>query len=383
MVLGMTPPPEPLLPAFGGPTLTGVVTAVASRVRGTDDAESSWAPPLLGAAGRAVLLVVDGLGWDQLQERRGIAPTLSGGDGQAITSVAPSTTAVALTSLSTGLAPAHHGIVGYRMAMGGDVFNALRWRLGRRDARRLIPAGELQPHPGFRFDPQSSAGTPVVTRGDFVTTGFSAAFLSGCPMVPWFTPAGLVVGVRRLLDAGEQFVVAYYDGLDLTAHLWGLDEHYEAELRSIDRLVADLLDVLPAGVALAVTADHGQVQVGVNVELLGSELMAGVSLLTGEGRFRWLHARAGAANDVAQIAGEQYGSVAWVRTREQVIEEGWLGGRPTETVCDRLGDVALVPFEPVAFLDPADTGEQRLVARHGSLTAAEMRVPLLAWLPRS
>jgi hypothetical protein len=46
---------------------------------------------------------------------------------------------------------------------------------------------------------------------------------------------------------------------------------------------------------------------------------------------------------------------------------------------DRLGDVALVPFEPTAFMDPADTGELRLVARHGSLTAAEMTVPLLAW----
>lgn len=382
MVLGMTPPPEPLLPAFGGPSLTGVVAAVAAGARGTGDGGFSWAPPLLGAAGRVVLLVVDGLGWDQLQARRALAPTLSGGEGQAITSVAPSTTAVALTSLSTGLAPAQHGVVGYRMRMDGGVFNALRWRLERRDARRLVPAGELQPYPGFRFDPRSSTGAPVVTRGDFVATGFSAAFLSGCPMVPWFTPAGLVVGVRRLLDAGEQFVVAYYDGLDLTAHLSGLGEHYDAELRSIDRLVGDLLDLLPGGVALAVTADHGQVDVGTNVELLGAELMAGVSLLTGEGRFRWLHARAGAADDLAQTAREQYGSVAWVRTREQIIEEGWLGGRPAEPVSDRLGDVALVPFEPVAFLDPADTGEQRLIARHGSLTDAEMRVPLLAWLPR-
>jgi hypothetical protein len=41
--------------------------------------------------------------------------------------------------------------------------------------------------------------------------------------------------------------------------------------------------------------------------------------------------------------------------------------------------VALVPFTPTAFLDPADIGELRLQARHGSLTADEMLVPLLAW----
>ena len=43
----------------------------------------------------------------------------------------------------------------------------------------------------------------------------------------------------------------------------------------------------------------------------------------------------------------------------------------------RLGDVALVPFEPVTFFDPADSGPFQLVCRHGSLTADEMYVPLL------
>ena len=42
-----------------------------------------------------------------------------------------------------------------------------------------------------------------------------------------------------------------------------------------------------------------------------------------------------------------------------------------------LGDVALVAREPVAFDDPADTGPFQLVSRHGSLTSAEMLVPLL------
>jgi hypothetical protein len=75
------------------------------------------------------------------------------------------------------------------------------------------------------------------------------------------------------------------------------------------------------------------------------------------------------------------GHLAWVRTRAEVIEEGWLGGEPVPEVADRLGDVALAPFEPTAFLDPADTGEQTMVGRHGSLTSAEMLVPLLAWRP--
>ena len=44
----------------------------------------------------------------------------------------------------------------------------------------------------------------------------------------------------------------------------------------------------------------------------------------------------------------------------------------------RLGDVALVAYAPVSFHDPADSGPFRLICRHGSLTSAELLVPLLA-----
>jgi hypothetical protein len=70
--------------------------------------------------------------------------------------------------------------------------------------------------------------------------------------------------------------------------------------------------------------------------------------------------------------------VAWVRTVDQLDEEGWFGGRLTAAGRDRLGDVALIAHRPVAFLDPADPGEARLRCRHGSVTSAEMWVPLLA-----
>jgi hypothetical protein len=40
--------------------------------------------------------------------------------------------------------------------------------------------------------------------------------------------------------------------------------------------------------------------------------------------------------------------------------------------------VALVARRDVAFHDPLDTGPYELIGRHGSVTGAEMRVPLLA-----
>ena len=127
-----------------------------------------------------------------------------------------------------------------------------------------------------------------------------------------------------------------------------------------------------------VTADHGQIDVGNRVELLGREAMEMVRFLSGEGRFRWVHARPGAVGALAALLQEHYGDSTWVRTREQLVDDGWFGGPLADGFADRLGDVALIPFEPIAFMDPADTGENRLACRHGSLTTDELLVPLVA-----
>ena len=331
--------------------------------------------PVEGAT-QIVLLLLDGLGWRQLQERSGLAPTLISGVGGPITSVAPSTTACALTSLVTGRPPVDHGVVGYRVAYEHEIMNILQWSVGGVDARMRVPARVFQPCPLF---PGSPERVRVVTRYDYATTGFSAAHLGDADFHGWHTVAGLVTGVRALVRGGAPFVYAYYEGIDKVAHARGLGEYYDDELRDVDRLVGDVLGVLPPGAVLVVTADHGQVHVGSSVEALGADVMDGVSLISGEGRFRWLHTRSGATGAVAEAARGAFGDIAWVRTKDEMVEEGWLGGVPSATVSSRLGDVVLAPFTPTAFLDPADTGELRLLARHGSLTPEEMLIPLLSW----
>ncbi len=372
---GVTGPPQPLLPDYAGAGLQAVVPGVLGHLAGTS-ALPEWFPAPVADATQVVLLVLDGLGAEQLRARATLAPFLTSGEGRTITSVAPSTTATALTTLATGTAPAQHGVVGYRVALDGKVMNVLQWSLDGKDARVRVPAHAFQPCASF---PGAPAPVPVVTRYDYGPTGFTAAHLGSAELHRWYTPAGLVTGVRQLVSAGAPFVYAYYEGIDKVAHAQGLGEHYDDELRAVDRLVADVLAVLPRGTALVVTADHGQIDVGSAIEVFGADIMDSVTLLSGEGRFRWLHVVPGATEDVAAAAAERYGNEAWVRTRDQIVNEGWLGGTPSPAVAARLGDVALVPFAPMAFLDPADTGELRLRARHGSLTPDEMLVPLLAW----
>jgi hypothetical protein len=369
--------PEPVLPDWRGPSLHRVVPTLLGLLADPGAATlPAWFPEAVVGADQVVLLVIDGLGEEQLRERRSLAPVLAGGVGGPITSVAPSTTACALTTLVTGRVPAEHGVVGYRVALDGDVMNVLQWSRHGVDARVSVPASTFQPYESF---PGARGRVPVITRQDFGPTGFTAAHLGDVDLHRWHTPAGLVTAVREVTAAGAPFVYAYYEGIDKVAHAEGLGAYYDDELRAVDRLVADVLEALPPGCALVVTADHGQVEVGGSVELIGPEIMEAVTLISGEGRFRWLHVRPGAVGDVADAAAALHGDVAWIRTKEQMIAEDWLGGVPSPHVAARLGDVALVPFAPTAFLDPADTGELRLQARHGSLTLEEMSIPLLGW----
>jgi hypothetical protein len=366
-------PDSPLLPPYDGACITNVVPALL--LHGED--APAWMPSEAIEAEQVVLLVIDGLGWRQMQPRRHLIPALAAMSGGPIVTVAPSTTAAALTSISTGLPPGEHGLVGYRIAVAGEVLNILRWTTAHGDARRSIAPTSLQPHPAF-----AGQRPPVVTRAEFAESGFTRAHLDQVRFTGYRTLGTLTSELVRLSASGEPFVYGYYEGLDKVSHEYGLAAEYDEELRWIDHLVSTLLEALPAGTALVVTADHGQVETGEDVLELPSDVLTHVAMQSGEGRFRWLHARAGRGGALFDAAEATLGHTAWVRTREQAIADGWYGPKVSAAAADRLGDVVLAAKGTVAFHDPNDSGPYHLVGRHGSLTEDEMFVPLLAGVAR-
>jgi predicted AlkP superfamily pyrophosphatase or phosphodiesterase len=331
-----------------------------------------WFPAAAADADQVVLLVLDGLGWEQLQARTSLATTMATMQGDAILTVAPSTTATALTSISTGLPPGEHGVIGYRMAIEGEILNVLRWWASGRDARDAIPPEKIQPNIPFLGHRPA-----VVTKAEFRHSGFTLAHLEGVRFSGYRMPSTLVAETARLVRKGESFVYTYYDGVDKVAHEYGLSDHYDAEIVAVDRMVEYLIRLLPSHAVLVLTSDHGQVDVGDDVVHLHSDVVSQMSYQSGEGRFRWLHARPGHARALYEATAARHGDTGWVATQEQVVDEGWFGPTVTEAARARLGDVALLARDPVAYLDPDDTGPFELIARHGSLTAPEMRVPLL------
>ncbi|MFM8529288.1 MAG: alkaline phosphatase family protein [Ilumatobacteraceae bacterium] len=377
--MGLVTRPEPVIPDYAGPWIGGIVPALLA---GRPAARPGWISSRLGPEsddeGPVVLFVLDGLGWNQFDCRRDIAPNLASLRGSFIRTVAPSTTATALTSIATGATPVEHGVLGYRMHMGGaTVMNTLRWGDQGRDFTRKYPPETVQPVVPFcGFSP------PVVSKVDFVGSAFTSSHMRGVRHHPYRVVSTLVSEVVALVAAGESFVYCYWDGIDTTAHEHGFGEQYDEALRLADHLVGRLLERLPVGTTLLVTADHGQVETADREIHPDADLLRLVDFQSGEGRVRWLHARAGRAADLERECHARWSDVAWVMGVDETLDRGVFGPVGSQRVRDaarrRLGDVALVPFAPTTFHDPMDSGPFRLVCRHGSLTADEMLVPFLS-----
>lgn len=371
---------ELVLPRYGDAALSDLLPAVAARV-----GVPGFADPLdLPAAHHWAVLLVDGLGDLLLTEHAAEAPYLASlrGTRPALTVGVPSTTATSITSLGTGLAPGRHGVTGYTSRIPGTLrlLNALTWH-------GSVDPCSWQPHPSV-FMRLAAAGVEatVVSRGSFRGSGLTQVSQRGATYVASDTPWERVEDVSDVVGAavrrgGRSVTYTYESRLDHTGHEQGCrSPQWREVLRSIDADARALRAGLPAGTALIVTGDHGMVDVPDDDRLDADDdpaMRQGVVLLGGEARFRHLWTAVGATDDVAACWRETCGERAWVVTRDQAEAEGWFG-QVDDLVRPRIGDVLVASRGTFAVLASQQFAvESRMRGFHGSLTQAEMYVPLL------
>src|SRR5258708_16400621 len=160
---------EPVRPAYEGACVSRIVPGAVGEI------ERTWLPKAARDARAVVLLVIDGLGWRIIERNRALLPELSSMEGGSITTVVPSTTPSVLTSITTSLTPAEHGIIGFRMRTETGVLNVLRWEMENGEP---APDPEtLQPHPAF-----GGRAMPVITKSEFRGGGFTPAPLRRAPL---------------------------------------------------------------------------------------------------------------------------------------------------------------------------------------------------------
>jgi hypothetical protein len=381
----------PAAPAWGGQTLADVLPAVAASMNlGLRAAGARGIG--LPAVDRVCLLLVDGLGLDQLTEADvSDAPFLrSLAIAAALDAGFPSSTPVSLCSLGTGRPPGEHGIVGFTLHVPPvpAVVECLGWtRYGTRDSLiEALPPERLQPHgpwPGLAG--VAGVAVTVVSHAAHVGTGLTRAAFRGARFDPIDAFEDLDDRASRVRDglrlADRALVYTYDPRLDTAAHLSGVGSPpWREALRAVDGVAERLAAALPRGAALLVTGDHGGLDVPphARVDLADRpDLAAGVAWLSGEPRMRHVHAVPG--RDLEVLAAWREGLGGWtVLARNEAIAAGLFGPRVVDDVRPRIGDVVAIAGGSHALFDRNRfPWERRLVALHGGLSRAELKVPLL------
>lgn len=367
---------EPVLPAYGRSTLCEVLGTVTANLGVSDGVRALPLRP----AERTVLVLVDGLGLDVLRAHPDQAPYLHAllDTGLELTSGVPSTTATSLSCLGTGLPPGRHGIVGYSFRAHGQVMNALTW-----DVLGIIPEA-FQPNATL-FERASEHGIAVhaVVPERFADSALTRASLRGqqiWPVRDEYDDAARIEQVVQATSDGRPSMVYFYERLlDHVGHAKGVaDAGWRQQLARIDTMIARLRERLDDDVVLLVTGDHGMVDVPADGRVViqqHGDLTRDVRMIAGEPRLRQLY-----GPDPQAIAGrwaERLGDRAWIRTRAQALDEGWFGDQVDLQVNGRIGDVLVAMLQDWALMSTDVPNEFGLVGMHGSLTHAEMVVPLL------
>jgi predicted AlkP superfamily pyrophosphatase or phosphodiesterase len=332
--------------------------------------------------GRELLFLIDGFGADLLAQYAEYAPTIAAMKNlHRIETSFPSTTSTSLATLTTGSMPGAHGMMGYTVRVprsSGRVLNSLKW-----DER--VDPEIWQPVPTL-FQRATAGGITVthVAAKRYEETGFTRAVFRGAHYRGANVTSDLIGETVAALQKSPSFVYLYVNDLDSAGHSDGVgSEKWIAALSNIDAMLAQLLEKLPKGVRLWITADHGMINVEEKIVMgVDNNLLEDIATIAGEPRMRHLYlpqdADLAPRVDVIARWSEALGEKVKLFTRESAIDAGLFGSAVSLDASERIGDVIAIAQGNLVLLDPdrADK-EGAMVGHHGGDSDTESSVPLL------
>lgn len=377
------------LPDYRGGGIVNLMSTIATALGGSSPYPPLTALPPAALAGvrHLVLLVVDGLGHDFLLGHDGaLRQHLLG----SITSVFPSTTASAIPTFLTGLAPQQHGLTGWHMYFReiGAIVAPLPFRV--RTGRHSLREAGITPAQLFGLTPlfdRLPLPCHVVSPKHIVHSDFNVALSGRARRHGYETLEEMFALLAGILCGAEPrgYVHAYWPQLDNLAHEHGIHSEQVAEaFAALDAGFARLLDVARSNDSLViVTADHGFVDTSADqtIDLDDHPGLRETLLLPlcGEPRAAYAYVRAGREAQFEDTVHGRLANRVQLYSSEEVLHQGWLGpGEAHPGLRDRLGDFVLIPRGRAILRDWLQGEERHIhVGVHGGLSAAEMNVPLV------
>jgi len=323
-----------------------------------------------------------------------------------ITSTFPSTTPTALASISTGLEPGQHGIIGCLVYVRelGLIVNVLNLSPQLRAApedqgpRDLLLRAGVNVNQLFNigstiFEELSESGVRtlvLINRG--LKNGFSRLIYRGAEIQEYSSFSEALVYAVNFLNFVDRGLVYIYNATpDEVAHKRGASsyEYYETVYELLRAIARITRSYAVAPITVIVTSDHGLIDCSERdlVDMMSMRLLLDVLETPPYGDSRASHIRVlpeytsrfRELEDVKII--ENLGFI--VLSRDEVIQEGLLGlSEIPQKVRIRLGDYVLVSVASTYLRYSYNLQERErepLKAAHGSLVEWEIKVPLIIY----
>ncbi|MDE0132234.1 MAG: alkaline phosphatase family protein [bacterium] len=319
-----------------------------------------------------VLVVIDGLGADQLNSHSQIRALREAHLGTLATTF-PSTTAVALSSISTGLTPLSHGVLGYLQWFPHlrQVGNLLSWKNTTTGQHLAVDPTGFLPTPNL-WERLASHNilTCVYLPEELMSGSMTRMLYRGAETIPYRTPTDINPHHHTSSD-NPTLIVVYTKQIDTAAHLTGQHSpQYHLAVEATNSLWARLARRLPPDTTLIGTADHGHIDIHPDGKFrLATSALRGTNWW-GDNRTLML----GGPNATAQATHIARRTGAQLLTTSQL--QHWLGtGTPHPELEQRLPDATLLA-PPATVIYPYNIPTS-MIGHHGGATTKEMLIPLL------
>ncbi len=393
--------PEGLIaPDYGAYSIDSIPSFIRELFGGQaerEDALSSFLPS--DKPQRVILLILDGMGYMHLTRLLSQFPgmflnqLIDRGSMIPLTSVFPATTATALASLSTGLTPQEHGILGYRLYLRetSAITNMINLSLLGNDAADAALAAGIDERT-FLASPTLleqlralDVQSHVIMPKEITSSGLSRLLYDGtAKMHAGVNLSDMLVCTRDILhqEPGKTFVSLYWGDTDSIAHVHGpWTDAFTAELRSIDTALERELSGRVDDTLLLISADHGFVPMDNEDYIDISKYPALYNNLAfppvGDTRAAYLFVRNGKKEEVAQFIAETFTNDIVCLDAQQALDAGLFGIRDALLKSrDRIGDLIIASVGRKTLYYPYKDSK-KLHGMHAGLTPDEMLVPFV------
>ncbi len=319
-----------------------------------------------------VVLLLDAMGQNVLEHnldadgffRRHLITTYS--------SVFPSTTTAATTSLDSALCPSEHGWLGwncYFSEIGRTVTVLLN-----RDAETGEPIKDF--HVAKTYCPYRTVTERILDTG-------AGAYISMPYAAPYPKTFSAVCARIQELCAikSRKYIYAYWDEPDNTMHTTGCySEDSRSVLMNIEQEVETMCKKLAGtDTLLFITADHGHMN-STNLILTDYPDLMECLLLPPfiEARAAGFSVKPEAKEEFVNIFHFHFGSHFKLMTKSEVISSGLFGPAVSGSRLQKmLGDYLAISTDRFSLYRTAEKAA-RNIGTHAGLTEEEMRIPLIA-----